>query len=159
MRFAMPRKAKMVLTVLICLCSASVPAADFDPAGIKLPPGFAISLYAYPVPGARSMVLGPQGVLFVGSRGEGKVYAIVDRNGDNRADSVKVIASGLTSPNGVAFRGTSLYVAEISRILRFDGIENRLDHPPAPVVVYDGFPADRHHGWKFIAFGLNRFLS
>jgi glucose/arabinose dehydrogenase len=53
----------------------------------------------------------------------------------------------------VAVRGGSLYVAEIHRVIRYDDIENRLDKPPAPVVVNDSFPDDRHHGWKFIAFG------
>jgi len=44
-------------------------------------------------------------------------------------------------------------VAEVSRILRFDDIESRIDDPPDPEVFHDGFPTDRHHGWKFIAFG------
>ncbi|MRR16765.1 MAG: sorbosone dehydrogenase family protein [Deltaproteobacteria bacterium] len=159
MRFPMPDIAQRVLAVLICLfAGTSVSAADFDLSRIKLPPGFTIRLYAYPVPGARSMTLGPQGVLFIGSRSEGKVYAAVDRNGDHLAESIKVIADGLTSPNGVAFHGASLYVAEISRILRFDRIADRLDSPPAPVVIYDGFPAERHHGWKFIAFSPDGFL-
>lgn len=47
----------------------------------------------------------------------------------------------------------ALYVAEISRVLRFDGIDGRLKNPPKPVVVTDAFPKDRHHGWKFIRFG------
>lgn len=130
----------------------------FEPGSIKLPPGFSISLYAYPVEGARSMTLSPSGVLFVGSRSEGKVYAIVDRNKDNKADEVIVIAKGLNSPNGVAFRDKSLYVAEINRILRFDDIEKRLNIPPSPVVVNDSFPDKSSHGWKFIAFGPDGLL-
>src|SRR5690606_3392786 len=34
-----------------------------------------------------------------------------------------------------------------------DGIDERLADPPAPVVVVDDLPTERHHGWKFIAFG------
>ncbi|MCL4691595.1 MAG: sorbosone dehydrogenase family protein [Candidatus Hydrogenedentes bacterium] len=122
---------------------------------IKLPPGFTISMYAEDVPNARSMVLSPGGILFVGSRedGNGQVYAIVDENKDNKADEVVVIASGLTQPNGVAFRDGSLYVAEISRIIRFDNIETTFRNSPSYTVVDDTFPADTHHGWKFIAFG------
>ena len=63
------------------------------------------------------------------------------------------IASGLNVPNGVAFRDGALYVGEISRILRYDGITARLRNPPEPVVVTDRFPSESHHGWKFIAFG------
>jgi len=99
------------------------------------------------------MTLSPSGIVFVGTRTQGAVYAIVDRDGDHRADRVVTIASGLEMPNGVAFRDGALYVAEVGRILRYDEIEGRLDDPPDPVVVTDRFPTDRAHGWKFIAFG------
>lgn len=120
---------------------------------VQLPSGFSIDYYAEGVEGARSMVLSPDGTLFVGSRGAGKVYAIPDRNGDNKADEVIVLAEGLDSPNGVAFRNSSLYVAEISRVMRYDDIEARLGDPPEPVVVNSDFPSDSSHGWKYIKFG------
>lgn len=124
---------------------------------IRLPPGFKISLYADNVPGARSMALGADGTLFVGTRGD-KVYALPNRQQAKRADEVITLATGLNTPNGVAFRGGALYVAEINRILRFDGIETRLRNPPAPLVVNDHFPGDAHHGWKFIRFGPDGML-
>jgi glucose/arabinose dehydrogenase len=125
---------------------------------IRLPPGFAIEIYAPDVPGARSMTLGERGTVFVGTRGDGKVYAVVRREGDRGATEVIVVAKGLNNPNGVAFRDGALYVAEISRILRFDRIESRLADPGPPVVVSDGFPRESHHGWKFIAFGPDGML-
>lgn len=126
--------------------------------GIRLPPGFEITMYCDRVPGARSMALSPGGVLFVGTRDDGKVYAVVDANGDNVADDVKVVAQGLNQPNGVAVRDGALYVAEISRILRYDNIESRLSQPPKPVVVFDKLPSDYHHGQKYIAFGPDGWL-
>lgn len=120
---------------------------------VSLPEGFAIQVFAKDVPGARSMVLGDDGTLFVGTRSAGKVYAVKDTNDDFKADSVITIASGLNSPNGVAFRNGSLYVAEIHRVIRFDNIEKSLSNPPKPVVINDSFPREKHHGWKFIAFG------
>ncbi len=120
---------------------------------IKLPPGFRIGVYAYPVPGARSLTLGEKGTVFVGTRKTGKVYALSDRDGDGRAEDIAPIAEGLNNPNGVAFRGGALYVAEINRVIRFDDVENRLARPPAPATVNDTFPRDEHHGWKFIRFG------
>jgi glucose/arabinose dehydrogenase len=119
---------------------------------VKLPPGFSISVFAV-VPNARSMCWGANGTLFVGNRGADKVYAVEDKDQDGKADTVHVIDSDLQTPNGVAFRNGSLYVAEINRILRYDSIESRLSNPPDPVVVYDKYPEDTHHGWKFIAFG------
>jgi glucose/arabinose dehydrogenase len=120
---------------------------------IKLPPGFSIDYYAQNVGGARSMALSPNGTLFVGSRDAGKVYAVLDRNNDSKADDVIVLAQGLDSPNGVAFRNGSLYVAEISRVIRYDNVEAELQNPPAPVVVNDSFPSNQTHGWKYIKFG------
>jgi glucose/arabinose dehydrogenase len=125
---------------------------------IKLPPGFEIAVFAGNVPNARQMALSPKGILFVGSREAGKVHAVVDQNRDLKADRVYTIASGLNMPSGVAFRDGALYVAEISRVLRFDDIEAHLKNPPRPVVVNDRFPSDRHHGWKFIAFGPDGLL-
>lgn len=122
-------------------------------AQIELPPGFHIDDYAPDVPGARSLELSDSGTLFVGTRGEGKVYAVVDTDGDKHADEVKVIASGLRMPNGVALHDGDLYVAEIGKVWRFPDIEQHLDDPPEPKLVTDAFPEDRHHGWKYINFG------
>lgn len=119
---------------------------------IKLPPGFSISVFAE-VDNARSMALSPSGTLFVGNRNEDKVYAVKDADGDFKADKRWVIAKGLNMPNGVAFKDGDLYVAEVSRILKFKDIENNLSNPGAPEVVYDKYPTETHHGWKYIAFG------
>lgn len=119
---------------------------------LTLPPGFHISVYADNVPSARAMRQGAKGTVFVGSMNGGRVYALLDANHDGTADQLKVVATGLTQPTGVAFRQGSLYVAAGSRIVRLDGIEDRLDAPPAPVTVVSGLPA-QHHSWKFLAFG------
>ncbi len=120
---------------------------------VQLPDGFQIDVFAEGVTNARSMDLTPNGTLFVGTRGEGKVYALVDRDQDMHADTVYTLAEDLTLPNGVAWRDGDLYVAEVNRILRFRDIESRLDNPGEPEVVYDGYPTEKHHGWKFIDFG------
>src|SRR5437867_7391499 len=120
---------------------------------IKLPPGFTIAVYTDKVPNARGMTLGKNGTVFVGSMSKGDVYALVDSDGDQRADKVFTIARGLNMPVGVAYRNGSLYVSAVDRILRFDEIEQRLTNPPKPVVVTGRFPPETMHGWKFIAFG------
>lgn len=119
---------------------------------LKLPRGFSIAIYAE-VDNARSMAMSPSGTLFVGNKNEDKVYAVQDTDGDFKADKVYVIASGLKMPNGVAFKNGDLYVAEKSRILKFPKIESSLNAPPKPQVIYDKFPTDDSHGWKYIAFG------
>ncbi len=128
-------------------------AQDSRLSRIELPDGFSIDFFADDVRGARSLAQSPAGTVFVGSRPEGVVYAVVDSDDDGEADRTYRLATGLNSPNGVAFRNGNLYVAEISRILRYDDIENRLDSPSQPFVVTDRLPTDEHHGWKFIRFG------
>lgn len=142
-----------VLLAGVGACSSAAPLKGLHLEKIELPSGFRIDLYAEGIENARSMTLSPKGVLFVGTRREGKVYAVVDSNGDRRADKIWVLADDLNMPNGVAFRNGSLYVAEVDRVLRYDDIENRLQAPPEPVVVTSKFPSERHHGWKYIAFG------
>jgi glucose/arabinose dehydrogenase len=117
---------------------------------LVLPAGFQAEVFADKVENARSMVLGPQGTVFVGSQYGGKVHAVVDTNGDYKADRVVAIASGLNQPNGVAMRNGALYVATASRLLRFDDIEKQLDKPPASVRVRDDLPNPKQgHTWKF----------
>ena len=122
------------------------PIGDPRLARIELPPGFHIRVYAAGTGGARSLSLGAEGTLFVGTRSHGRVYALRDEDGDHKAERVVTLARGLNSPNGVAFRDGDLYVAEISRILRYPDIEANLEDPPPPEVVNDGFPTDGHHG-------------
>ena len=127
-------------------------AKKYQLENLSLLPGFSISIYAE-VPKARSMCWGANGTLFVGNKDGNSVYAAVDKNQDGKAETVYTIATGLNTPNGVAFKDGNLYVAEINRILRFDNIEEQLTNPPAYKVIYDKFPDKTHHGWKFIAFG------
>jgi glucose/arabinose dehydrogenase len=146
-------RAFALAALISTACSGAMQPEELPLDRLKLPPGFGIQLYATGLPDARSMALGPGGTLFVGTRELGNVYAVLDQDGDQRADKVVTIVEGWNMPNGVAFRDGSLYVAEVHRVLRFDGIEERLDDPPEPVVVRDDLPRDEHHGWKFIAFG------
>ncbi|MEW9580819.1 sorbosone dehydrogenase family protein [Paraburkholderia sp. DGU8] len=117
---------------------------------IKLPTGFHIEVLSDAVPSAREMTLSPNDILYVGSI-DGHVYALELQNG--RATRRHVIASGLESPAGVAWRDGALYVSAVSKILRFHAIDTHLNDPPKPAVVIDTLPSETQHGWKFIAFG------
>jgi len=122
---------------------------------LQLPVGFSISIYADNVPNARTLALSENGVLYIGTRKQGDVYAVKDSNGDGVADKRYVIASGLYMPNGVAYKNGDLFVAETNRILRFKHIEHHLNNPFKPEVIYDKLPSDKHHGWKYLRFGLD----
>ena len=120
---------------------------------LKLPEGFKITVFADSRDGARSMAMGTDGTLFVSTRNDKTVYAIQDRDGDYRADRTIILDSTLEVPNGIAFKDGDLYVAQVDRLLRYKNIEQHLDSLPEPEVIYDDFPTEFHHGWKYIAFG------
>jgi glucose/arabinose dehydrogenase len=134
------------------------PAGPLTLSDLQLPPGFSIEVYSAEVPNARSFALGPKGVVFVSNRTGHNVYALVDKNGDHKLDAVKTVASGLDTPNGIAYRDGALYIAEVGRLLRIDGIDGKLDDPPKPKVVTDQFPKDGWHGWRYIKFGPDGWL-
>ncbi|MPZ38147.1 MAG: sorbosone dehydrogenase family protein [Rhizobiales bacterium] len=119
---------------------------------LRLPAGFKAEIWSHGHPGARTMVIGSKGTIFMGSRLIGRVYAITDRDGKRE---VKVLLQGLTQPNGLVFRDGSLYVFAINQVFRFDNIEDRLDNLGAPVELTKAFnlPDTLHHNWKYVAFG------
>jgi glucose/arabinose dehydrogenase len=124
-------------------------------AKLKVPAGFNIEVYAAGMANARSLAEGDKGTVFVGSRLVGNVYAIANNDGKR---SVKVLASGLHRPNGVAFKNGTLYVAELSKVSKIDKVEDVVDSSPKLTMIYDDLPKDEAHGWKFIAIGPDNKL-
>lgn len=120
---------------------------------IKLPAGFKIGFYASGVKNVRAITWGADGVLFAGSRSEGKLYAILDKNNDKQADEVLTVAENLHMPTGVAYKEGNLYVSEVSRVLIFKNIDKTFRNKPAYEVLPYTFPDEEHHGWKYLKFG------
>jgi glucose/arabinose dehydrogenase len=119
---------------------------------LKLPAGFKAEVWSHGHPGARTMVMGPKGTVFMGTRQLGRVYAITNKDGKREP---KVLLQGLTQPNGLAVKDGALYVFAINRVFRYDNIEDKLDNPGTPVELTDKFnlPPEVHHNWKYVAFG------
>lgn len=155
-----PSRVLSALLACAALWASLAQAAALPPERLRLPPGFKAELLTDAVPNARAMTLGRyadgKGVVYVGSMGAGKVYAVEIDQG--RAGRVHTLASNLSLPAGVAWRDGRLYVSALTRILRFDGIDDRLARPPEPVVVNDTLPGESHHGAKYIAFGPDGWL-
>ena len=128
------------------------PASELPLDKLKVPAGFKVDVWAEGVAEGRSMALGDKGTVFVGNRNLNNVYAIVDKGGKRE---VRTLLKGLDTPNGIVFDKGTLYVAERGRISRYDGIEDRLDNPPQPVVVVDNLDPNKQpgHFWKFMAMG------
>ncbi len=143
---------RLLLSLLLMVLSLPLLAApQLDK--LTLPKGFHIALYSGQVPDAREIAVGTNGTVFVGSTDAGKVYALTDSNGDGAADTVRVVASDLQVPMGVAFHHGDLYISAVSRIVVLRDIEHHLDAPPKPELITDKLTRETHHGGKFIAFG------
>ncbi len=126
------------------------PASELPLNKLKVPKGFKVEVWVDGVPEARSLTLGDKGTVFVSNRNLKNIYAVIDKGGKRE---VKTVLKGLDTPNGVAFHKGTLYVAEQTRILAYEGIEGKLDNPPEPKVLVDGLPKQTGHFWKFLAMG------
>jgi glucose/arabinose dehydrogenase len=145
---------KLKIILLVVGLGSVIPAyADVQLDVVELPSGFSIDVYAQGVENARQMVRGSGGTIFVGSRRAGKLWALTDSDGDQHAETVRLIDEDLKMPSGLEFLDGSLYVGALDRVLRYDHIESLLDSPPEPVVVSDVLPDKEHHGWKYLRFG------
>ncbi|HEU5277143.1 MAG TPA: PQQ-dependent sugar dehydrogenase [Xanthobacteraceae bacterium] len=132
-----------------------VPGDKLDLSKLKLPKGFKIELYAAGVDNARTLRQGDKGTIFVSSRIKDKIHAIVEKDGKRQ---VKVLYSGLYRPNGIVLHDGTLYIAELSQVSKVDKIEDVLDNPPKPTVIYSDLPKDEAHGWKYLTIGPDNKL-
>ena len=136
---------------------APTPADELPTAKLRAPPGFRVETFASDVLDARMMREGDKGVIFVSSLFvANRIYALVPKPGGGR--TVKIVLQDTPLPNGIEFHKGALYVATPKRILRFDDIENRLDDPGPPKVIYDGFPGDGPQSWKGLRIGPDEKL-
>ncbi|MBL4679918.1 MAG: PQQ-dependent sugar dehydrogenase [Pseudomonadales bacterium] len=146
---------KPILSLLLLLTPVLASALSQDKLNnLNLPPGFQIAIYAE-VPNARQMALGDTGHIYVGTRRLGKVFQVIDHNGDYKADKVVEIASGLKLPSGVTYHNGDLYVGAVSTIFRYKNIDHELTKPD---IIIDTLPKITHHGWKFLDFGPDNLL-
>ena len=113
------RRASALLA--LGLLAAALPGVAHAQGGpkLKVPPGFAIDVFADKVGSVRFMAIDPAGTLLVSEPSAGRVLALPDKNGRGKADSVQTVVTGLDQPHGLAFHEGALYVAETSRVQRF----------------------------------------
>lgn len=147
--------SRTILPFLGLLLSWSAALAS-DEDGVV--PGFALSVVTDEVPNARQMALADSGLLLVGTRRAGKLYAVVLDETWQREPEVVAFASGLTMPSGLALLDGDLYVAALDRVLRYAGIERTFRDDPEPQTVTDALPDRMHHGWKYLSAGPDGYL-
>jgi len=103
-----------------------------------VPPGFTISVFARDLRGVRFLALGPNNEVWASLSGPGRIVRLPDANHDGVADSAITVLSGLNFPFGLAFRGDTLYFAQMDAVRRLD------PGAAAPVTLVAGLPTGGH---------------
>jgi glucose/arabinose dehydrogenase len=128
------RHATLLLLLAACSASSRSSAAPADSASLPhptdtvrvaaldgrlmVPAGFKVAYFAR-VRGARWLVVGPDGSVYVSQSGQGQITRLVDANGDGVAESQRVVLTGLDRPHGMAFHKGYFYVANTGGVVRF----------------------------------------
>lgn len=121
---------------------------------VQMPKGWTASVYAR-LNQPRWLLWTPQDTLLVTSPNDGTITEISD---DGKRQTV--IAQGLTQPQGMAFDGDTLYVAESDAIVAYSWDDGKLGPQH---MVRDGLPdtdpdGDDVHRWKSVVVGPDHQL-
>ena len=127
------------------------PESEIPIKNLKLPAGFKAEIWASGMPGVRMLARGDKGTVWGGTRVIGRVYEIKDQGGKRTS---RILADKLVQPNGLVFKDGALWVITAdSKVLRYEGIEDKPDTKPVDLSDKFNIPKTNHHHWKFIAFG------
>jgi glucose/arabinose dehydrogenase len=141
------------------------------PREVLAPSGWRVEVWAR-VPGARLAAWTPGGTLLVSVPGAGRVVELTPGGGDGVSE--RVLVDGLDQPHGLAFDGSTLYVAESDEIAAYAYEPGRLSQRR---VVVGGLPDAKspelgghyahalksvvvgHDGWLYFSIGSTGNIS
>ena len=108
-----------------------------DGAGLSVPSGFEVNVFAEGLSNPRRMALAPNGDVFVTESRAGEIVVLRDADGDGVAERRETFAAGLERPFGMAFHGGFLYVGNNDAVMRFPYAPGQLEAQVAPERVVD----------------------
>jgi len=100
--------------------------------------GFSVNLFATGLSGVRNLVLGPGGAVYATLSDGGAIVRLVDANVDGVAEAPTAVLTGLNYPFGLAFRGDTMYFAEMTAVKRLD------PGATTPVTLVPNLPGGGH---------------
>lgn len=124
---------------------AAAPLAAL-PLPLAVPPGFRIELVSSRVGPARFIAVAPNGDVVVAQMSRGRVVAVAPGAGTEAQP--RLVAEGLELPNGLAFRGSDLYIATLTGVVVVSGYPSGR----AGRVLFDDLPRNSGHDAR--ALGL-----
>lgn len=99
-----------------------------------------LSVFAQNLGGVRDLEFSPQGTLLASVPSQGKVIALVKKNGTAQ---IQEILTNLNSPHGIAFYNNQLFVAEETQVVRYNWNEQNLT-ASQDKVLFDLPPRGNH---------------
>ncbi len=151
-----------VFALTLALQGQQAPAPSCDPGngGLTLPPGFCAQVIADNLGAARNLAVAANGDLYIsirtGNRVPGQpvppgfILGLRDTTGDGKMDRVERF--GATGATGIVLRGGYLYYATPTSVERFKMTPGELVPAGPAEVVVGGFPDQRGHRDKDLAF-------
>ncbi len=107
-------RAPAALTSVALAVPAGMSQAPFDePRQAMVPPGWSMAVWAR-VPKARLAIWTPDAKLLVSLPSTGEIISLTPRSGQEPES--RVLLEGLDQPHGMAFAGSTLYVAESDQV-------------------------------------------
>jgi glucose/arabinose dehydrogenase len=123
---------------------------------IKLPEGYGLDVFARDLGRLRLIQMTENGDLIVSGYRDGNILLVkADRDGDGRSDGQQDLLEGLNQPHGLLLEGSTLYVAEEQRVLRYDFDGAKLENER---VVLEGIPGGDGHSSRTLKRGPDGYL-
>lgn len=140
------------------------------PAGAKLslPAGFKVDTFATGLEGPRTMVVAPNGDIFISETQSGRVKVMRPSADGSKAAQITVFAQGMLQPLGISFQPAGnnpqwVYVAETNRVVRYPySVGDTVAKGVPEVIVPQLSPVGGGHYTRDIAFsrdGKRMFVS
>lgn len=133
---------------------------------LKVPPGFAISLFASGLSGPREMQVAPNGDVFVAESSAGRIVVLRAKDSAAKPETVGTFASGLDYPFGLAFYPAGdnpqwLYVGNTNAVVRFPYRSGDLKARGKAEVIVPKLPTGGHstRGVAFSKDSTRMFVS
>ncbi|MGQ4274719.1 YbhB/YbcL family Raf kinase inhibitor-like protein [Terrihabitans sp. B22-R8] len=132
-----------------------VDANDERIAGLKVPPGFKVSVFARDVVNPRILAVGEEGQVYASRRFVGDVIMLKDTNNDGVADERQVVANR-PNAHGLAIHDGKIYLITVKEVfvanIKSDGTFGEFDR------LIDNLPDAGQHANRTIGFGPDGML-
>lgn len=148
--FLVSKKIGDVRPALLPAKSLPASSTNITPANLplNLPSGYTIGFFAEGLGNVRDLEFSPGGTLIASIPSSGKVIALPGRGG--KADRIKDILTGLDRSHGIAFFAGKLFVAEETRLIRYNWDEANLQATLDKVLF--NIPAGGRHFTRSLVF-------